>query len=240
MDALFSTDGDGDRPLLADEEGEYLRGDILGLLCSKCLGVESLAVPVSCNTAIEKSDSFNKVERTKIGSPYVIEQFETLRSNYASVAGFEANGGFLLGSDIEHNKSEIKALPTRDAVLPALVVLTHAKANKTKVFDMVAALPQRFTDSDRVKNFATEKSQAIIAASLEDLTKLTQVIELDSKVAEVNSVDGLRLTLENDDIVHLRPSGNAPELRCYAESSTFERANELVKKTLSKITDYPL
>ncbi|MDI5424987.1 hypothetical protein MJM99_35200, partial [Salmonella enterica subsp. enterica serovar Kentucky] len=34
LDAIFSTDGDGDRPLIADEYGNWLRGDILGLLCS--------------------------------------------------------------------------------------------------------------------------------------------------------------------------------------------------------------
>ncbi|ECF0056067.1 phosphomannomutase CpsG, partial [Salmonella enterica subsp. enterica serovar Coeln] len=40
LDAIFSTDGDGDRPLIADEAGEWLRGDILGLLCSLALDAE--------------------------------------------------------------------------------------------------------------------------------------------------------------------------------------------------------
>ena len=75
FDAIFSTDGDGDRPLLADENGEWLRGDILGLLCSQLLRIYALAVPVSCNTAIEKSGCFKHVARTKIGSPYVIAEF---------------------------------------------------------------------------------------------------------------------------------------------------------------------
>jgi phosphomannomutase len=46
-------------------------------------------------------------------------------------------------------------------------------------------------------------------------------------VAGVNQVDGLRVTLAAGDIVHLRPSGNAPELRCYAEADTPARAVEL-------------
>lgn len=58
FDAIFSTDGDGDRPLIADENGDWLRGDIVGLLTSKYLGIEALVVPVSCNTAIEKSSFF--------------------------------------------------------------------------------------------------------------------------------------------------------------------------------------
>jgi phosphomannomutase len=39
-----------------------------------------------------------------------------------------------------------------------------------------------------------------------------------------NQTDGLRASFANGDIVHLRPSGNAPELRCYAEADTAERA----------------
>ena len=38
--------------------------------------------------------------------------------------------------------------------------------------------------------------------------------------------DGLRITLTNGRIVHLRPSGNAPELRCYAEAEQAEIARE--------------
>ena len=53
FDLIFSTDGDGDRPLVADEQGNWLRGDVLGLLCADAMNIEALAVPVSCNTAIE-------------------------------------------------------------------------------------------------------------------------------------------------------------------------------------------
>ena len=34
------------------------------------------------------------------------------------------------------------------------------------------------------------------------------------------------------EIVHLRPSGNAPELRCYAEAGSQERANQLSAQCL--------
>jgi phosphomannomutase len=43
----------------------------------------------------------------------------------------------------------------------------------------------------------------------------------------VDETDGLRVTLASGEIVHLRPSGNAPELRCYAEADTAARAREL-------------
>ncbi len=141
LDFIFSTDGDGDRPLVADENGDWLRGDILGLLCADAMNIEALAVPVSCNTAIESCERFNYVTRTKIGSPYVIAEFDSLAKQYDSVAGFEANGGFLLGSDTSVNNKMIKALPTRDAVLPALMLLALAK--EKPIYELVSSLPRR-------------------------------------------------------------------------------------------------
>src|SRR3546814_6175861 len=48
----------------------------------------------------------------------------------------------------------------------------------------------------------------------------------------VDTTDGLRLTARSGEIVHLRPSGNAPELRCYSEADTPERARKLVEEVL--------
>ncbi|TMO28242.1 phosphomannomutase [Pseudoalteromonas sp. S4492] len=227
FDAIFSTDGDGDRPLIADENGNWLRGDILGLLCSQLLKIEALATPVSCNTAIEKSANFKQVKRTKIGSPYVIAEFAELAEQYTSIAGFEANGGYLLGSDITFNGKLLKALPTRDALLPALILLTQPK----HVSELLAKLPQRFTASDRIKDFAREKSLQIITALQQNSQSFLSELGYDESY-ELDLTDGLRITLASGDIVHLRPSGNAPELRCYAEAESSEKAIELVNKAL--------
>ncbi|MGU0044093.1 hypothetical protein ACVXHA_23970 [Escherichia coli] len=62
---------------------------------------------------------------------------------FDSVAGFEANGGFLLASDLQINGKELKSLPTRDAVLPALMLLI-ASRNST-ISQLINNLPQRFT-----------------------------------------------------------------------------------------------
>ncbi len=234
FDLIFSTDGDGDRPLVADEQGNWLRGDVLGLLCADAMNIEALAVPVSCNTAIESCNLFKYVSRTKIGSPYVIAEFENLTKTYSSIAGFEANGGFLLGSDVEINGRLIKALPTRDAVLPALMLLSAAK--QKSISSLVNNLPQRFTFSDRIQNFATEKSIAILVIAKQQPDVFLQQLGLDdSKVEYIDETDGLRITLVCGDIIHFRPSGNAPELRCYAESSCNEQAQYLVKQALHQI-----
>ncbi|MEZ8887934.1 phosphomannomutase [Vibrio sp. 10N.247.311.14] len=234
LDAIFSTDGDGDRPLVADENGEWLRGDILGLLCSSAMNIEALAIPVSCNTVVESLDVFKHVERTKIGSPYVIAEFASLAKTYASIAGFEANGGYLLGSDVQVNGKTLKALPTRDAVLPALMLL--AAAGENGISPLVNALPKRVTDSDRIQNFATEKSLLILADGQANPELLLAKLGFDSAaIKNVDVTDGLRLTLDNDDVIHLRPSGNAPELRCYSESTSIASAKRYVDKVLEKI-----
>lgn len=233
FDAIFSTDGDGDRPLLADENGHWLSGDTLGLLTSQLLNIEALAVPVSCNTAIEKSNSFKQVTRTKIGSPYVIDEFTSLNESYKNVAGFEANGGFLLGSDIEFNSRTLKALPTRDALLPAFILLTQQQS----ISGQINKLPLRFTSSDRLESFAREKSIALINSLKNDATPFLHKLGLEQDFS-MNMTDGLRITLQNDDVIHLRPSGNAPELRCYAESNTQSSAELLVKKSLNIIGKY--
>lgn len=234
LDAIFSTDGDGDRPLVADENGEWLRGDILGLLCSKALNIEALAVPVSCNTVIESLNAFKHVERTKIGSPYVIAEFITLANNYASVAGFEANGGYLLGSDVVVNGKTLKALPTRDAVLPALMLF--AATGDRGISHLVNALPKRVTYSDRAQNFATDKSLALLSDGKVNPEQLLAKLGFaDVIIKYVDVTDGLRLTLDNDDVIHLRPSGNAPELRCYAESSDIVSAKHYVATALANV-----
>jgi phosphomannomutase len=96
LNTVFSTDGD--RLLISDENGNWLRGDILGLLCAKTLNIEALAVLFICNAAIELSGFFNYFARTMICSHYVIAEFANLVKKFNSVTGFEARGGFLLGS----------------------------------------------------------------------------------------------------------------------------------------------
>ena len=234
LDAIFSTDGDGDRPLVSDETGNWLRGDLLGLLTASELGIEALAIPVSCNTAVELSNKFKSVTRTKIGSPYVIAEFDSLANRYSTVAGFEANGGFLLASDLTINGKRLGALPTRDAVLPALMLLA-ASRNK-KISELVDQLPQRFTWSDRVKDFPSKKSKQIINDALISPEQLLIKLGLVSvNCVSIDQTDGVRITLDCSDIFHLRPSGNAPELRCYAEANTEIKAKDYVEKILHNI-----
>ena len=234
LDLVFSTDGDGDRPLVSDENGNWLRGDILGLITSEVIKIEALVVPVSCNTSIELCKFFPYVERTKIGSPYVIAEFAKLAEKYSAVAGFEANGGYLLGSDVEVNGQLLKALPTRDAVLPVIMLLMAAQIQP--ISTLVCNLPQRYTYSDRIQNFATEKSQALIVKGKTSPQALIEQLGFKGvKIVKIDHTDGLRLTLSDKSVIHLRPSGNAPELRCYAEAESEAIAVSCVKKSLNAL-----
>jgi len=46
-------------------------------------------------------------------------------------------------------------------------------------------------------------------------------------IVQINFLDGIRIYFANDEIVHVRPSGNADELRIYAVAGSQERADAL-------------
>ncbi len=238
LDAIVSTDGDSDRPLFADATGKWIRGDVLGILAAKALGIERIATPVSCNTALEKCGFFERTLRTRIGSPYVIAGMQELDGDGKTVAGYEANGGFLLETDISLDGKVLKALPTRDALLPQIAVLLAAKRQKLGVEDLFKSLPKRFTASDRVKEFPTEKSQKKVAEIAERNLGETYFGHLAGKIVSTDMTDGYRMTFDSGDIIHLRPSGNAPELRCYVECDSAARAEELKEKVLAVMQEW--
>ena len=234
FDALVSADGDGDRPLVADERGEWLRGDIAGILCARALGARGVVTPVSSNTAVERCGCFERVLRTRIGSPFVIEGMQRLSAaGLSPVVGYEANGGFLLDSRIERDGRTLAALPTRDALVVALTILATAREQGKPVSALAQDLPHRFTHSDRIQDFPTEISQTRIAALTSgDPERDRAAVQASfgdwfGPVAGLDTTDGLRITFESGEVAHLRPSGNAPELRAYTEAETPDRAAEM-------------
>ena len=242
FDALVSADGDSDRPLISDENGNWLRGDVAGILCAKFLEADSISTPVSCNTAVEKCGRFREVRRTRIGSPFVVaSMMEATADGAKRVVGYEANGGFLLNSNVARDGKILHALPTRDAVIVMLGILLLAKSQNQKISELVTTLPARFTASDRLKDFATEKSAAMLA-KFNSGSEAMDKIEIEKMfsaicgtVSALNRTDGLRVTFANEEVIHLRPSGNAPEFRCYAEAASDERASAITSLVLAKI-----
>ena len=232
LDALVSTDGDGDRPLVFDENGEFVRGDLLGLLCADALGIQHIVVPVSCNTALEKSGKFQQVVRTQIGSPFVIAGMNSMPLHTGeSVAGFEANGGFLLGTSL----LDLNALPTRDALLPMLTVLVRAASEQRNISSLIKELPKRYAHSDRIKNFPNQQSHELLKTLTTDPTLQGDLSGKNSIPECIDTTDGVRMIFKDGDIIHLRASGNAPELRCYTEAADLDVAKQLCADTLARI-----
>ncbi|HGS4780299.1 hypothetical protein [Vibrio cholerae] len=91
-----------------------------------------------------------------------------------------------------------------------------------------------YTHSDRIQNFATEKSVVIVQSGTKNAQALNDQVGFSGlTVAAVDTTDGLRVTLSDNSIFHLRPSGNASELRCYAEAQSHEQA--IVNQVLAKV-----
>ncbi|SEQ76826.1 phosphomannomutase [Loktanella sp. DSM 29012] len=234
LDAIVSTDGDGDRPLLTDAAGRVIPGDILGQITGTALGADVAVTPVSSNTGAEQV--FGRVIRTRIGSPHVIAGMDQAGGR---VVGYEANGGFLLGFDAEGLTGKLSALATRDAVLPWVAPLAAARA-AGGLAALVADQPARFTAADRLQGVPTEASLALVEKLGSELQDRAAFLDdLDGAEQAIDRTDGLRMTLMDGRIVHLRPSGNAPELRLYVESDsadaaamTLDRGLALLRRTL--------
>jgi phosphomannomutase len=166
--------------------------------------------------------AFRKVIRTKVGSPFVIAGMGEAQG---IVVGFEANGGVLLGSDLSINGATITALPTRDALLPILSVLGAAQVAGKTVGELVATLPPRIARSDRLEHVPQERTAILLDRLKSDAQGF---LAGQGTIKDVSTIDGLRYELTSGDVIHYRPSGNAPELRCYTEASTATRADELL------------
>ncbi len=275
-DAIISTDGDGDRPIVVDEHGRFHRGDVLGIITAEFLGTAFAAVPVNTTDALDKWVQQCRpamvVEKTRIGSPYVIAAMQRAITDGAiSAVAWEANGGFLTGTDFTVNGHLLSALATRDAVLPILAALLSAVRRGIPVSQLFDELPKRATCSGLLDDFPLATSKAVLtrfspgdasvidaffdestvtvtrmdndktAADISDpsadgLLAIQQSIQHDFSAADgfgsvvrLNYTDGVRVWFDNGDIIHIRPSGNAPQLRIYAVSDVAQRADAMVR-----------
>ena len=150
------------------------------------------------------------------------------------VAGYEANGGFLLGFDATGPAGILARLPTRDCLLPIVAPLALSRQEARSLAGIVADLPARFTASDRLQDIGMDISLRLI-------DRLTH--KADRRAAffgrcetGLDTTDGLRLTF-GDEVVHLRLSGNAPELRIYSEAADVDRSRALVLDAIDRFAD---
>jgi phosphomannomutase len=91
-----------------------------------------------------------------------------------------------------------------------------------------AAFAFKAAASNRLKAVPSERSAAFVSRLEMDEAFRSELMAPLGGVAEYNNLDGLRILARNGEIVHFRPSGNAPELRVYVEAATAERAERLL------------
>ncbi|MFD2141907.1 phosphomannomutase [Ancylobacter oerskovii] len=234
FDALVSADGDADRPLIADGTGRFLRGDLVGALTAAFLGADTIVTPVTSNSALERCGRFDKVVRTKVGSPFVIAGMAEAEAEGArSVVGFEANGGTLLGSTVERDGRRLPALPTRDALLPIVAVLAMVAQSGEPLAALAIRQDFAVALSNRLPNVRQEQSAILIAALDDEASQASRAAFAGhGGIVARDRRDGLRLTLADDTTVHFRASGNAPELRVYVEARRLDEAEALLQEGL--------
>jgi phosphomannomutase len=288
LHAIVSTDGDSDRPLVTavlpasdvhpgGRRVRFLPGDLLGIVVAEYLRADAAAVPISANDAVQRRMGERGValEQTKIGSPYVITALDELRraGKHARIVGWEANGGFLTGSDIPLTAGTLMALPTRDSTLPIVANLFAAAEQRIGLAALWNRLPARFGRAGLLDNVPVAVSQTILAHLIPpgDVIEVefdgtgqvfdrsrpgtvptplaepaaadwleckatlvrffTPALEFDD-IVSVNVLDGVRVYFRNGDVAHVRPSGNAPQLRIYANSDSQARADQIVELAL--------
>ncbi len=239
LDAVVSTDGDSDRPLILGVDKGRVRffgGDLVGMIVAEFLGADAVVVPITCNDAIDRGKLAPVLEpKTRIGSPYVIAGMERARAEgRRAVCGWEANGGFLTGSDIERHGHILKALATRDALLPILAVLTASKEKGKPLIELFDELPRRYSRAALLKNYPREKSRRVIERFREPGQATRSALESIfspsrgfGAITGSDDTDGVRIYFANGDVVHFRPSGNADEFRIYAVADSQARADEI-------------
>ena len=89
-----------------------------------------------------------------------------------------------------------------------------------------------------MKDFPTELSRQRLGAlqtgnTARDHAAIERAFRgLFGPVAAVDATDGLRVNFASGEVAHLRPSWNAPELRCYNEADSEERAREMNRACL--------
>ena len=102
----------------------------------------------------------------------------------------------------------------------------------------MASLPKRSKLADRL----TDIEPVAALRLLSDLTKSAEVRRsLDERLVdpvEIDLVDGVRLVCQDGSVVHFRRSGNAPEFRCYVETSNREETRALLQSLMKALAAY--
>ncbi len=206
-------DGDGDRSIFCDNNGEILTGDKSALVLTKfILQKNPNSLVVTClnsgsNIELVANEFNSKVIRTKVGSVEVSRKMVPTNA----LIGFEENGGFMFG---KHNE-------VRDGCMTlALMIDLLVKSEKT-LSELISDLPPSFTTKDKV------------ACSQDDSKKLIKLLKEEFPNSDIT--DGIKITIDSKNWVMIRPSGTEPIVRIYGESESQQKLDTLMSKYIQKV-----
>ena len=202
-------DGDADRSIFVDENGEIYWGDktfaVIEKHFLKANPNAKIITPVSSSTLIKDTAEAYKGEIvwTKVGSVTVSHKMKELNAKL----GGEENGGVFYGP---HQA-------VRDGAMTTALILEIMAERGAKLSSLIAEQPQYFIEKGKVECPEDKKEKV--------LKKLVEQV----KGANVSTIDGVKLWFEDNSALLVRPSGTEPVYRLYAEAKNQEKALKLVK-----------
>jgi phosphomannomutase/phosphoglucomutase len=203
-------DGDADRSVFVDEKGEIHMGDKTFAVAEKYFlkehPDEQIVTPVSSSTLIkEVAEAYKgRIVWTKVGSVTVAQTMKRLKVKL----GGEENGGIFYAP---HQ-------PVRDGAMATVLMLQIMARTGKKLSRLVDELPSYFIEKGKV-DCREELKQLVLEKLISQLKGLN-----------VNTIDGVKIWLEDKRSILVRPSGTEPVYRLYAEAKTREKAHELVSE----------
>ena len=227
-DALFINDGDADRIAAGDSRGNYVNAHrIITLLTKHMVDRGETGRVVSTVTASAMLDRMCRklgleLVSTPVGFKWIYGEME----KGAVMIGGEESGGIGLPDHVKE----------RDGLLMALL-LTECMAQSGK--DLGAIIDEMLADIGRLE-FArrglsiTDEQMARFRA--ETVPTFTADEIAGKRVTDVDRRDGVKLLLEGDAWVMMRPSGTEPLVRIYAEAATTDEVNELLDAAEAVVT----
>ena len=233
--AIATADPDGDRPLLVDETGMALRGDLLGWTTALWLGAEFGLGSGECQFG-------DHIDQRRHRHAYQDRLAPCCRGDAGGDCRRRQARGRLrtqwrlpAWNEGDDRQERAGPLPTRDSILPILATLRYTTRARLPLSALATTMGFRPAASDRMADFAESRSRRLMAWLAADPANVATFVGPFGKVRATDWTDGVRITLAGGDVVHVRPSGSAPEMRCYAEAATDAEARALVKRGLQRV-----
>ena len=215
----LSNDGDGDRFGAFNEKGEFVSAnEIIALLMAHLKSFKNysgmIAKTVGASSMLNLYAKLNNIEviETPVGFKWL---GSAMRNNDVLIAG-EESGGLSIKNHI----------PEKDGIIANLLIIEMLIHTGKKLFELQEELKQtvkRDFINDRV-----DLKLAKIEMQQEIIDKFATFEKIgDYKIVNKNSMDGLKLLLEDESWILIRKSGTEPLLRIYFETDKEEKLSEL-------------